>query len=374
MSFSKGRASFTRLAIDDVRLLPFKEFGQEQLDRLVVYTQTVNGPEVAYCWGGGDHAHDSTFTIEKNVVDNTLAFDLVIVTDRPPPELMRSYYAIELKALASANPSGFASAKQKREARQRARDRIEEAAKDGRFRRRRVVPILWDLDHAEILFGATSAAHLGGFMQLFDRTFGVNLRVLDVDWQTEAISKTYPDLIGEPVPAFDIVEPAWSDSPLDYLGNEMLMWLWWTSIEVGDTVDLLDETDLTFMFSKTLTLDCPRGQTGKETFTHDSPIRLPEAFRGLRSGKRPRRAGLIFVRNNLQFEFVLSAEDFSVSGLKLPSPDDDVESVQAQREHRVAMLREFLTTMDLLFTTFLTLRFGPQWSDVHTSMTEWLGS
>lgn len=374
MSFSKGRASFTRLAIDDVRLLPFKEFGQEQLDRLGAYTQTVDGPEVCYCWGGGDHAHDSTFSIEKNVVDNTLAFDLVIVTDRPPPELARSYYAIELKALASANPSGLASAKRKREARQRARERIEEAAEDGRFRRRRVIPIHWDLEHAEILFGATAAAHLGGFMQLFNQTFGVNLRVLDVDWRTDLTHKVHPDLITEPSPAFDKGEPTWSDSRLDYLGNEMLLWLWWTSIEVGDTVELLDETEITFMFAKTLTLDCPRGQTGKETFTHDSPIRLPEAFRGLRSGKRPRRAGFIFVRNNLQFEFVLSAEDFSVSGLKLPSPGDDVESVQAQREHRVAMLREFLTTMDFLFTTFLTLRFGPQWPDVHTSMTEWLGS
>ncbi len=373
MSFSKGRARFTRLAIDDVRLLPFKEFGQQQLDRLGAYTQTVDGPEVSYCWGGGDHSRDTTFSLEKNIVDNTLAFDLVIGTDRPPPELMRSYYAIELKALASANPSGFASAKQKREARQVARERIEEAAKDGRFRRRRVVPILWDLDHAEILFGATSAAHLGGFMQLFNQTFGVNLRVLDVDWRTDLTHKVYPDLITEPSLPFDKVEPTWSDSRLGYLGNEMLLWLWWNATG-GDTVELLDETEITFMFSKTLTLDCPRGQTGRETFTHDSPIRLPEAFRGLRSGKRPRRAGLIFVRNNLQFEFVLSAEDFSVSGLKLPSPDDDVESVQAQREHRVAMLREFLTTMDLLFITFLTLRFGPQWSDVHTSMTEWLGS
>lgn len=373
MSFSKGRASFTRLAIDDVRLLPFKEFGQEQLDRLVAYTQTTHGVEVCYCWGGGDHAHDSTFSLEKNVVDNTPAFDMAVVTDRPPPELMRSYYAIELKALASANPSGFASAKQKREARQRARERIEEAAKDGRFRRRRVVPILWDLDHAEILFGATSAAHLGGFMHLFNQTFGVDLRVLDADWQTVLTHKAYPDLITEPLPPFDLVEPTWSRDCLDYLGNEMLMWLWWCTTPKISAIEL-DGAELTYMFAKTLTLDCPRGQTGKETFTHDSPIRLPEAFRGLRAGKRPRRAGFIFVRNNLQFEFVLSAEDFSVSGLKLPSPDDDVESVQAQREHRVAMLREFLTTMDLLFTTFLTLRFGPQWSDVHTSMTEWLGS
>jgi hypothetical protein len=372
MSFSKGRASFQRLGIDDVRLLPFKEFGQTQLDRLGAYTQTVDGPEVSYCWGGGDHSRDTAFSLEKNVVDNTLAFDLVIVTDRPPPELMRSYYAIELKALAASNPSGFASAKQKREARQVARERIEQEAKDGRFRRRRVVPVLWDIEHAEILFGATSAAHLGGFCQLFNQTFGVNLRVLDADWQADYLGKQYPDLMGEPMPAFDKVEPIWSQRQLDFLGNEMLMWLWWTSTEVGDTVDLLDVTELTFMFSKTLTLDCPRGQTGRETFTHDSPIRLPEAFRGLRSGKRPRRAGFICVRNNLQFEFVLSAEDFSVSGLKLPAPGDDATTVQAQREHRVAMLREFLMTMDLLFTTFLTLRFGPQWSDVHTSMMGWL--
>lgn len=99
---------------------------------------------------------------------------------------------------------------------------------------------------------------------------------------------------------------------------------------------------------------------------------MPEARRGLTDGKRPRKAGLIMVRNNLQFEFTLTADDFAVGGLKLPPAGDDVVSAAGQLEHRVAMLRDFLTTIELLYLQYLTLRFGSEWPAVETSIKEWL--
>ena len=52
-------------------------------------------------------------------------------TDKIPGDLLRAYYAVELKALSKNNPSGFASARQKREAKEIARDRLE-AGGEGR--------------------------------------------------------------------------------------------------------------------------------------------------------------------------------------------------------------------------------------------------
>lgn len=371
MGFFKGRASFLRLTPGDVVIT---EFTQDHLDMLTAYaTPRETDAATQYCWGGGDHSRDSTFSLEKNVVGGALSFDLVVITDRPPPELLQSYYAIELKALSASNPSGFASAKQKREARERARERIEDEARDGRFRRRKCIPIIWDLEHGKILYGATSFAHAPAFAALFLATFSISLDVITPDTSLQGMSENVGIPAGEDItPAFDTLVPVWSEDTLDYLGSELLVYLWWFSRKEGDTLHLSDGTDLTFMFSKTLTLDCPLGNRGKETFTHDSPVRMPEARRGLIEGKRPRKAGLILVRNNLQFEFTLIADDFTVSGLKFPPADDDVVTAADRLEHRVAMLRDFLTIVELLYLHYLTLRFGSEWAQTETSIKEWL--
>ena len=68
------------------------------------------------------------------------------------------------------------------------------------------------------------------------------------------------------------------------------------------------------MLARTLTLECPRGQTGKETIPSDGPTRLPEARRAIQAGKLPRKAGLILVRHDNQYELTLQAETLAVSG------------------------------------------------------------
>ena len=72
------------------------------------------------------------------------------------------------------------------------------------------------------------------------------------------------------------------------------------------------------MVAKTLTLDCPRGETGRDCLTNEGPTRLPEAFRALQAGKLPRKAGLIVVRHGQQYELTLQAETLAVSGANLP--------------------------------------------------------
>ena len=101
---------------------------------------------------------------------------------------------------------------------------------------------------------------------------------------------------------------------MDYLGNEFMVWVWHTLQNDGDTIALADGSEVTVMLAKTLTLDCPRGETGRDQLTDDAPYRLPEAFRALQAGKLPRKAGVILVRQGSQYELTLQAESLAVSG------------------------------------------------------------
>src|SRR5881398_3749184 len=114
-------------------------FGPEHLERLQAHTvgkhrlASSDGVEVG--WTAGDHILDTSFDLAKNVINDTLNFSLRIDSNKVPADLMKGYTAIELKALAALNPSGLPSNRQRREAKETARARIEDEAKDGRFLR-----------------------------------------------------------------------------------------------------------------------------------------------------------------------------------------------------------------------------------------------
>ncbi len=115
--------------------------------------------------------------------------------------------------------------------------------------------------------------------------------------------------------------PRATPSSRDFWGNEFLIWLWHTLQTDGDTIALPDGSDATVMMAKTLTLDCPRGETGRDCLTDEGPTRLPEAFRALQAGKIPRKVGLIVVRHDAEYELTLQAETLAVSGANLPKPE-----------------------------------------------------
>ena len=168
---------------------------------------------------------------------------------------------------------------------------------------------------------------------------------------------------------------AWSDdgpSAMDYLGNEFMVWIWHTLQNDGDTIKLGDGSEVTVMLAKTLTLDCPRGETGRDQLTDDAPIRLPEAFRALQAGKLPRKAGMILVRQGAQYELTFQAETLSVSGAALPKPEERPSSPHEARIARLESLRHLTETLDLLFEAYLTRRTSSDWTDELGRIRRWL--
>ena len=126
------------------------------------------------------------------------------------------------------------------------------------------------------------------------------------------------------------------------------------------------------MLARTLTLECPRGQTGHETISSEGPARLPEARRAIQSGKLPRKVGLTLVRHAEQYELTLHAETLAVAGAKMPAPDEAITDPRAKLDERANQIRNLIETLDLLYDAFGQKRFGAEWETELTGMQKWL--
>jgi hypothetical protein len=380
MGFFSGRVTFARHKVAGAAPGRFQPEHLERLAALAAGKQrhaAADGVEVG--WTAGDHVLDTDFDLAKNVIDDTLHFCLRVDTQKLPSELLRAYVAVELKALAASNPSGLPSARQKKEARANARDRLEDEARDGRFLKRKLVPALWDARSNELLVGSTSQTAVDRLHTLFAQTFGVGFEPLtagrlafslaELRQQTAGVDDARPSAF---VPGVSAGEVAWmiDEFSRDFLGNEFLLWLWFMLDADDDTIKLSDGSEASLMLTRSLVLECPRGQTGRESITSDGPTRLPEARRALQAGKLPRRVGLAVVRHDSPYELTLSAETLAVGGAKMPATEEAEE--RARLEERVGQVRHLIETLDLLYDTFGRLRHGGDWSKELARMQKWL--
>lgn len=381
MSFLTGRVSYLTFNVGCAKPAFDEEYLERLKDRKIGRQRLASADCVEAGWSAGDHILDTDFTLEKNIINDALFFDLAIETDRLPSDMLRAYYAVELKALTKNNPSGFPSAKQKREAKESARERLENEAKDGRFKKRKTIPVMWDGLSNRVLFGATSVSQVDRLCSLFGQTFQKDLECVTAGVLASEIGYvTNRELHVESCRPAAFVEGASSDvawiadeSNRDFLGNEFLLWLWHLTDTDTDTVKLSDNTDLTLMLARSINLDCPRGQTGHETITHEGPTRLPEARRAVSSGKLPRKVGITMVRCDKQYELAIGAEMFSVGSAKLPPHDESITDARAKLEDRVQQIRDMDEALTLLYRYFLEIRLStPKWEAELANIRSWL--
>ncbi len=382
MGFFTGRSTFLRFKVDGPRQ---RMFGDEHIERLAAFKagrqRIASADGIETGWSAGEHILDVDFQLEKNIINDMLTFDLRVDVDKLPGDLFRAYYSVELKALAAMNHSGLPSSKQKREAKEAARERLEQEGKDGRFKRRKCIPVVWDAQSNEVLFGATSLTHIDRLVSLFHSTFGYDIEAVTAGRRAYHLAEPHEHTrnvddsrLSLFVPDVTPAEVGWipDDSSRDFLGNEFLMWLWFNSEGDMDTIKVADKSEVTYMIARTLTLECPRGQTGHETISHEGPSRLPEAKRAIQSGKLPRKLGLTLVRHEYQYELSIHAETLAVGSAKMPNPPEDVSQPRARLEERADRLRHLIETLDLLYDAFGQARFGKNWADTLPRMQRWL--
>jgi hypothetical protein len=389
MGFATGSASFARFAI--VGEHP-REIDQEILDKLggfVLETGEYGVPaDVEYGWCGARHILDRRFTFEHNVFADALHFAMRIDTNRIPSELKNAYYAIEEESLAASNPSGFISKNQKRDLKESVRRKIESELKEGRFRRSKLIPILWDFQTQTLLTSATNTA-AEKLHELFHRTFSLTLEPLTAGTlaQRHLIAKgrrrDYEDarptrFIHGPEGESQWPDYPWTakgDQPKDYMGNEFLLWLWHETDHHHGTIKIdggkTDGGEISLFIDHTLQLDCAYGQSGKDTLRATGPTRMPEAADALRTGKLPRRCGLNLECAGRQISLFLNPETFHCSGVKLPDVED-ADSPRVVFEERISMLRDLSQALDSLFHTFLNSRASSGWESKTTTIRRWI--
>ncbi len=380
MGFFNGRVTFTRYQCSGS---PPALFGPEHIGRLVENAAgrqrlaSADGIEVG--WSAGDHILDTRFDLAKNIINEQLFFALRIDTQKLPSDLLKAYYQVDLEALIANNPSGRPSLRQKREAKESARDRLEHEAKDGRFLKRKAIEVIWDRLTNEVYFGTTSVTNIDRLVTLFKNTFDVSFEAVtsgrrafqlaELHQHSRNVDDAAPAVF---VPGLSATDVAWvlDEGSRDFVGNEFVLWLWFYTETQSDTIKLNDESEVTIMLARTLTLECPRGQTGHETITHEGPTRLPEARRAIQSGKMPRKVGMTLVRHGAQYEFTLHAETLGIGSARMPASEEEED--RARLDDRATKLRDLIETLDLLYDAFGQVRFGPEWSKELAKMQKWL--
>lgn len=384
MGFLSGSLTFECYRIGNSET---KQFDQEHIKTLETFAigqiETSQPDQPVAGFLAGDHLFDLNFDLEKNVIGDALHCAMRIDTNQIPAAIRKAWLRMELIALTADNPGGRPTKTQRQEAKDAVAARCEDEAKDGKYRRMNQFPILWDARDRVLYFGGTSPTAAEQCCDLCCQAFEFELGRLTPgrraqEWAAEtkrrkALDEAAPAALRPGDTRTDIVWWNGEAGNFDYLGNEFLLWLWWRWETQSDTITLPDESEVTGMFARTLSLQCPRDESGKETITSDSPVQLPEAALALRSGKLPRKAGLILCRQGEQYELTLQAETFAISGARICVENaGQADEEQGTYDGRLDSIRSLHETVDLLFRAFLEQRIGKNWSGELEKIRHWL--
>lgn len=383
MGFLSGSVTFECYR---VRGSDCRQFGPKHIETLKRFAVgqiegvSEDQPEVGFL--GGEHLFDRHFDLEKNVIADALHCAVRIDTHQVPAAVRKAWLQMELAAATADSPRGRPTKAQRQQAKEAVEARCAQEIREGKYRRMQQFPVLWDLRNDVLFFGGTSSAAAELGCDLCSRAFGIELERMTAGhralaWaaeakQRKALEELRPAAFHQPGGAAEIAWWNGESGNFDYLGNEFLLWLWWRWETVSDTIKLPDGSEVTGMFARTLALECPRDESGKETITAENPTRLPEAAQAVRSGKLPRKSGLLLARYGEQYELVLQAETFAVSGAKIRT--EDHSEGRGILEDRLESVRGLQETIDLLFRAFCARRLGNVWHGELEKMRHWLRS
>jgi hypothetical protein len=383
MPFLAGSLAFERFRVSGFEDTKFEEQHVEVLSNYAG-GQLELGSQDAVQIGflGGRHVLDQSFDQGKNIVNGALHCSVRIDTNQVPASLKKAWMQMELAARAAENDSGRPTRQQRQEAKEAVEQRSLAEAASGKFRKMQHYPLLWDLPGQRLYFAGSGSAVIGHSLELLERAFSVETSritagTLALEWATinDKFSELDDAVPAQFVPEMSHSDLAWLGSDLnnkDFLGNEFLVWLWWKLANDTDSFTLLDQSEITVMMNKTLTLECPLGENGKESISAESPMHLPEAIRALQSGKLPRKSGLTLIRHGTQYDLTVQAESFSISAAKIHV---DEEADPYDTDARIDAIREMNETLDLLFSYFCSLRIPAKaWKAELRGIQSWLNS
>jgi hypothetical protein len=384
MGFDSGSIGFRRFAVVGEAPGAVSEDVLAKLADHALQPGEFGVEEVEYGWNAGRHIFDDDFSFANNVFADCLFFALRIDTNKVPSIVKKAYTLMEEAAVAKQNPSGFMSKAQKRDVKDLVRGKMDEDLKSGKFRRSKLIPVLWDLAH-RTLYCSAGGQNFELLAELFERSFGCELQPLSAGALGQRIlvenkrRRDYEDL--KPTrfaygPDGESQHPEYpwvmkGPEPKNFLGNEFLLWLWHHADMKDGEIATEEAGEVSVLFDRLLDLDCTYGATGRDSLRGTGPTRMPEARDALRTGKVPRKAALMIHAKGNQFEFTFNPEQFALSGAKLPAVED-ADTPRVLFEERIALLRDLSRTIDALYETFLGVRASSAWEGQAGGIRKWI--
>ena len=242
------------------------------------------------------------------------------------------------------------------------------------------VPFVVDTTSNVLYFGASSLAKFDVFVQEFTRALGMDAEPVPLtvdELMASLLKKNETDL--PPLTLTNLANGMDEPQP----GRDFLTWLWFeaevnggrcSAGEFGDFVAAI-EGPLTLAYSPGKTKDPDLAGSGESVVKRGNPTVSGEAKAALSSGKKLRKARVIFAREGANAEvdkwaFTFDADTFTFGSVKLPE-GEEMER-EAAFEERVANLNILRTVFSAYFKKFAAAVMNGKNIATEKAMRQWV--
>lgn len=360
MAFESGNLSFSIFYLSDS--LPGDVI--ERFARHAAPPVETMGTSEISGWVTGRHLLDRNITEDGAIVAGYLRLTLMKAQRVIPPALLKAECKMEELATLQARGVPFLRRNEKSEIKKEVTARLLPT----------MPPTLTGIDivcepQGRFLYAtATTEKQIDALRLNFRNTTGVDLIPFDPE---KVASKTLKTDIRDLPPAS--FSPEQEDNAAEaHIGRDYLTWLWYFSEACGGIATLDDgpfavaiEGPLCFMFE---------GDGAHETvLRHGQPMVSAEAKTALLSGKKLKRAKIIFARDDTTWKLALDADSFTFRSVQLPK-GENVDAISRFQDRVLAIdtLREVVTGF---YIRFLEERLNKEeWLAIREDIRKWVGN
>ena len=277
-------------------------------------------PDTIAGWSGGRHLLDRTFDAD-NLFGDAVLMGFRLDAFKLPADLRRAWQLQNEEALGAAEPGSSKSAIRKA-AREEVDDRARREMTSGLHRSSRMFPVLWDRGGGVLLASTPSDAARTALVDLARLTLDLELEPESAGVFAESFAASQgilrdledatPTSFGPPPRGHEggqVPSVGWGRAPHphDFLGAEFLLDLWCRA-ERGA------EDEVEAAITEALDMRCAWEAGGDQGLRSTTPARSPEARRGLKNGKWPRKAGLMIASGLEHWTLILDGVRFAPLG------------------------------------------------------------
>ena len=357
MGLLKGNFSFVQFHVDGQLPQDFLNFVNSRIKANSFRETSKSTEEKRLGWVSLTDVLDTDFVSANYALGDYLIFSLRIDRKLIPPKLMKlKLMEEERRFLAESGKS--------RINKQMAAG-IKEKVTLELLTRLDPVPsfydVCWAVGQNKIYFSSLADKVADDFVDLFKKTFSLNLRRFG--------PQENPLLAGKP-------DEAKKTAPeVSLIGREFLTWLWYKSEERSGRITVAQGEEVELNFLKRIVLEAGEGEYSQGVVCHGIHAELKEGKEAIRQGKKVKEAGIKLTYNQNEWEFSFKADTFNFQSLKLPVMDwqEIPEDPSGHLLERIYLIENAVKTMNNLYELFLRIRLSAQWEEKELGfMAEWL--